>query len=164
TLNAAPSTDDGGFANLTFAWANNVGRPAKTGSSASYNFNAANPAANTFNATLTATDAGGLTHQVTKQVVIPAVGGGNQPPVANFAITCQTATTPHSCTANAATSTDDGGFANLTFAWSNNVGRPAKTGQTATYNFAAVNTFNLTLTATDAQGLTHTKMLVMTIP
>ena len=159
SLNAAPSTDDGGFGNLTFAWANNVGRPAKTGQIATYNF-ATN---NTFNVTLTATDAGGLTHQVTKQVIIPPVGG-NQAPVANFTITCQTATTPHSCTADAATSTDDGGFGNLTFAWANSVGRPAKTGQLATYNFAVNNTFNVTLTATDAQGLTQTKTMLMTIP
>jgi subtilisin family serine protease len=159
-LDAAPSTDDAGFGNLTFAWANNVGRPAKTGQLATYNY-ATN---NTFNVTLTATDAGGLSHQVTKQVIIPASGGGNQAPVANFTITCQTATVPHSCTADAAPSTDDGGFSNLTFAWANNVGRPAKTGQLAKYNFGVNNTFNVTLTATDAQGLTNSKTMVMTIP
>jgi hypothetical protein len=165
TLNASPSTDDAGFANLTFGWANNIGRPAKTGNTATYT-RVADPTRNTFDVTLTATDAGGLAHQVTKQVVIPALGA-NQPPIANFTITCQTATIPHSCTADAGTSTDDGGFGNLTFAWANSVGRPAKTGPLATYTLVANparNTFDVTLTATDAQGLTHTKTLVMVIP
>lgn len=163
--NASPSTDDGGFANLTFAWSNNVGRPAKTGNPAQYNYNSTTPSKNTFNLTLTATDAGGLTHSVTKAVVIPPAGGGNQAPVANFTITC---TAGVNCVLDASSSTDDNGFGNLTFAWANNVGRPAKTGNPATYNYnsanPAKNTFNATLTVTDAGGLTSTITKSVVIP
>jgi subtilisin family serine protease len=162
--NASPSTDDGGFGNLTFAWTNNVGRPAKTGNPAQYNYNVTTPAKNTFNLTLTVTDAGGLTHSITKAVVIPAAGG-NQAPVADFTITC---TAGVNCVLDASTSTDDGGLGNLTFAWANNVGRPAKTGNPATYNYNATtpakNTFNATLTVTDAGGLTSSITKAVVIP
>jgi subtilisin family serine protease len=162
------STDDGGAGNLSFNWTNNVGRPVKTTSVVTYTYSVNNPAANTFNLTLTVTDGGGLTHAITKSVTIPPLGGGNQPPVAAFTVTCQTATVPHTCTANAAPSTDDGGFGNLTFQWTNNVGRPVKTGSIATYQYAALNpaanTFNLTLTATDAQGATHSVTQLVVIP
>jgi subtilisin family serine protease len=168
TADASPSTDDGGFGNLGFTWTNNVGRPTKTGTTAVYLYNLNNPSKNTFNLTLTALDAGGLSHQVTKSVTIPPPAGGNQPPVASFTVTCQTATTPHTCTADASSSTDDGGFANLTFAWTNNVGRPIKTAVTATYNFNATdpskNSFNLTLTVTDAQGASNAVTQAVVIP
>lgn len=161
--NASPSTDDAGFGNLTFAWANNVARPAKTGNPATYNFNASNPSKNSFNLTLTATDAGGLSHSVTKAVVIPA-GGGNQAPVADFTISC---TAGVSCVLNS-TSTDDGGPGNLTYLWTNNVGRPNKTANPATYNYnsttPAKNTFNATLTVTDAGGLTSSITKAVVIP
>ncbi len=165
-VNAAATTDDGGFGNLTFLWTNDAGRPSHGQSVATYPYNSATPSQNTFNVTLTATDAGGLTNSVTQAVVIPAAGGGNQAPVADFTITCDAVSPQRSCTANAAPSTDDGGFGNLTFAWANNVGRPAKTGQTARYvsTWAFPGTFQLTLTATDAQGLTSTVTKTMAIP
>ena len=162
------STDDAGAGNLTFSWTNNVGRPLKSGTAATYNYAANNPAANTFNLTLTATDGGGLTHAITKVMTIPAPGSqppANLPPVANFTIVCSAAT--HDCTLNAAPSTDDGGFANLTFSWANDVGRPAKTGQVAVYKYVSwpyPNTFNVTLTARDVQGLTHAVTKQVVIP
>jgi hypothetical protein len=151
SLDAASSTDDGGFANLTFAWTNTVGRPAKTGQVVKYLVSKTQ--ANVFDVTLTATDAGGLTNSITKTVSIP-VAGANQPPVPAFSVNCNST----SCTLNAGPSTDDGGFSNLTFAWTNTAGRPLKTGKTAKYlksvNFP--NTFHVTLTVTDAPGLTAT--------
>ena len=166
------STDDAGAGNLTFSWTNNVGRPVKTGTSATYNY-VTWPYPNTFNLTLTATDGGGLTHAITKTMTIPAPGSqqppppppGNVAPVADFTITCSAAT--HDCTLNAAPSTDDGGFGNLTFTWANNVGRPAKAGPVVVYKYVSwpyPNTFNVTLTATDAQGLTHAVTKQVVIP
>lgn len=171
TLDGASSTDDGGFGNLSFAWTNDVGRPAKAGNPVVFKY-VTWPYPNTFNATLTVTDAGGLTHAVTKQVVIPPPSSsppppGNQAPVADFTITCQTSSAKHSCTVDASTSTDDGGFGNLSFTWTNDVGRPVKTGLTATYGYVAwpyPNTFNVTLTAMDAGGLTSTITKLVSIP
>ncbi|MBC7895248.1 MAG: S8 family peptidase [Cytophagaceae bacterium] len=91
----------------------------------------------------------------------------NTPPVANYSITCQSAVKPHHCTLDASSSTDDGGIGNLTFAWTNTVGRPAKAGITAKYLIAVSglpNTFDVTLTATDAGGLSHSITKTVTIP
>jgi len=153
-------------------WSNDAGRPGKTGNPAVYKY-VAWPYPNTFNVTLTVTDAGGLTNAVTKQVVIPPPSSspppppGNQAPVADFSITCQTASAKHSCTVDASPSTDDGGFGNLTFAWTTDVGRPSKTGPSATYVYVTwpyPNTFNVTLTATDTGGLTSTVTKLVSIP
>ena len=168
SLDASSSTDDGGFGNLTMLWTNNVARPTKTGNPVSYNY-VNSTTRNTFDVTLKVTDAGGLSHSVTKQVVIPPAGStpGNQAPTADFTISCQSATTPHTCTLNANASSDDAGFGNLTFVWSNNVGRPSKTGSSVTYqyvNWPYPNSFNVTLTATDAGGLTGTVTKAIVIP
>jgi subtilisin family serine protease len=160
------STDDAGAANLTFSWTNDVGRPAKTGQVATYYVSGHYP--NTFNVTLTATDGGGLTNSITKTMTIPATGSqpppGNQPPLADFTIACSAVT--RVCTLDAAPSSDDGGFGNLTFAWANDVGRPAKTGQVATYYVSGhyPNTFNVTLTVTDTQGLNHSVTKQVVVP
>jgi subtilisin family serine protease len=159
TLDASGSTDDGGFGNLTIGWTNDAGRPVKTGNPVVFKY-VTWPYPNTFNATLTVTDAGGLSNSVTKQIVIPPPGSnppppGNLAPVANFTITCQTSSAQHSCTVDASPSTDDGGFGNLTFTWTTDVGRPSKTGTTATYVYVTwpyPNTFNVTLTAKDAEA------------
>jgi hypothetical protein len=174
TLDASASTDDGGFGNLTAGWTNDAGRPAKTGNPVVFK-HVTWPYPNTFNVTLTVRDGGGLTHSVTRQVVIPPPSSspppppppGNQPPVADFTITCQTASAKHSCTVDAGPSTDDGGFGNLSFVWTTDVGRPSKTGATATYVYVTwpyPNTFNVTLTATDAGGLTSTITKLVSIP
>ncbi|MBC7895674.1 MAG: metallophosphoesterase [Cytophagaceae bacterium] len=159
SLDAASSTDDGGFNNLTFSWANTVGRPVKTGPVIKYLISKSQP--NVFPVTLTASDAGGLTNSITKTVSIP-VPTTNLPPVPAFTVSCASI----SCTLDAAPSTDDGGFANLTFAWTNAVGRPPKTGQVAKFlrSVTYPNTFNVTLTATDGAGLTASVTQQVTIP
>ena len=158
TLDAAPSTDDGGFSNLTFAWSNTVGRPAKTGQIIKYLVSVSRP--NVFDVTLTARDAGGLSHSVTKTVSIP-VPGSNQPPVPAFTVSC----TSLNCILDASGSTDDGGSGNLTFTWTNTAGRPVKTGTVIKYltSVSYANTFNVTLTAKDAGGMTATLTKTITI-
>ncbi|MCC6318534.1 MAG: S8 family peptidase [Gemmatimonadaceae bacterium] len=100
---------------------------------------------------------------------ISFIGGNpppnNKPPVADFTITCVT-TNPHKCTLNAAPSTDDGGFGNLTFTWTNTVGRPAKTGTKVSYLTSVhyANSFDVTLTAKDSGNLTHSVTKTVTIP
>ena len=102
-----------------------------------------------------------------KLLNIQFIGGPpvNQPPVASFTISCQNATVPQNCTLDASSSSDDGGLANLTFAWANNAGRPAKTGTPVKYQYSVTNpnTFDVTLTARDAQGLTSTRTATVTI-
>jgi glucose/arabinose dehydrogenase len=68
TLDAGASTDDGGLANLTFTWTA-AGRPTKTGRVITRFMLEQGP--NSHQETLTARDAGGLTHSVTKTVTIP---------------------------------------------------------------------------------------------
>lgn len=165
-VDASSSTDDGGVGNLWFAWTNAVGRPTKTGTVVKYFWATPGTLPNTFDVTLTATDAGGLTSSVTKTVTIPQ-RGSNRPPVAAIVMTCQATIKPHSCTLDARNSSDDGGFANLTFTWTNAVGRPVKSGSTAKYTWAAQtlpNTFDVTLTARDGAGLTHATSVRVVIP
>jgi subtilisin family serine protease len=168
-LDGTSSTDDNGLGNLSFAWTNDGGRPSKTGQTTKFFWSSPGGYPNTFNVTLTVTDGGGLSHAITKQVVIPPVGAppSNLPPTADFTITCQTATTPHTCTVDASPSTDDGGFGNLSFTWTNNVGRPAKTGTSTTYKrvtWPYPNTFDVTLTALDSGGLSHSITKTVAIP
>ncbi|MCC6318535.1 MAG: S8 family peptidase [Gemmatimonadaceae bacterium] len=91
----------------------------------------------------------------------------NAAPVANFTISCVKTTRTSKCVLDAAASTDDGGTANLTFAWSNTVGRPAKTGSIAVYFISSgeyPDTFDVTLTATDKGGLSHAVIKRIAIP
>lgn len=58
---------------------------------------------------------------------------------------------------DATSSTDDGGLSNLTFVWTNNEGRKGRTGPKIEYRWTPgfQPSFELTLTVTDAQGLSH---------
>ena len=89
----------------------------------------------------------------------------NRPPVPAYTIACTA--TPRRCALDASSSTDDAGIANLTFAWSNTVGRPAKVGTTVGYFYAVSgypNTFQVTLTAKDAGNLTATVTRTVIVP
>lgn len=99
--------------------------------------------------------------------VTPPPPPANAAPVAAFSVTCAATPTPSRCLLDAGASTDDGGKANLTFTWTNTGLRPNKTGSTAKYVKAVsgyLNTFNVTLTATDAQGLKSTVTKQVVIP
>jgi PKD repeat protein len=106
-------------------------------------------AAGTFNVKLTVTDAAGASNFVTHDVIVSA-GTTNVPPTAAFS--------PPSCTVGIAcaftdASTDDAGVT----AWSWNFGdnTPADPTQHPTHTFGAPNTYQVTLTVTDAQGATN---------
>ncbi len=160
-MDATSSTDDGGFANLTLAWTNNEGRYGRTGPKIDYRWTPG--FAPSFELTLTVTDAQGLSHSVTKTIAFsgaappppppPPPPPTNQPPVANFTISC----IPAQCFMDATSSTDDGGFSNLTIAWSNNEGRYGRIGPKIDYRWTPgfAPSFELTLTVTDAQGLSN---------
>jgi subtilisin family serine protease len=91
----------------------------------------------------------------------------NLAPVAAFTVTCTKTPSPSKCVLDSAPTSDDGGQANLAFAWTNTAGRPAKTSTVATYLYATSgypNTFNVTLTVTDAQGLKSSSTKQVVIP
>jgi len=86
---------------------------------------------------------------ITKQVTVtaPAV---NQPPVANFTISCPSLT----CTFDATGSTDDGGI--VSYAWDlNKYPGGSATGSVVTTTYPHSGIRNVTLTVTDAQGLSN---------
>lgn len=98
---------------------------------------------------------------------ISFIGGGppnNLPPVANFSISCTTS--PRRCTVDGSSSTDDGGLGNLTFTWTNTVGRNTKTGNPVSYPFSLhyPNTFDVTLTVRDSGNLTNAITKTVSIP
>ncbi|MBC7895377.1 MAG: cadherin-like domain-containing protein [Cytophagaceae bacterium] len=158
-LDASSSTDDQGI--VSYAWsAPGTGRPAVTGPTVTRFVST--HYVNSWQETLTVTDAQGLSNSITLTVTIPPTGT-DLPPVAAFTVTCDAV--KRSCTLNAASSTDDRGIAS--YAWTTNAaGRPAKSGVQITRFFAQqlVNSWQETLTVTDSGGQTHSITQTVTIP
>jgi PKD repeat protein len=111
--------------------------------------------------TLTATDPQLKTGTATRTITITPSGGGNQPPVAAFTVICNTL--PHQCSFDASTSTDDHGIVSYAWNWGN--GRSeTKTGPTTKNTWAATGTYNVTLTVTDAGGLSSSVVVAVAVP
>jgi hypothetical protein len=154
-LDASSSSDDLGV--VSWAWRASVAnRPDRTGVQTVRKW--LSTGGNTYQETLTVTDAAGLTHSVTQTIVIPPPAT-HQPPVANFTVTCS----PGKCVLDASSSTDDHGV--VAYSWTA-AGRPAKTGVTITRTWLAVggNTYQETLKVTDGGGLTSSLTRTVTIP
>jgi subtilisin family serine protease len=99
-----------------------------------------------------------------KLVYIGFIGGGttpppNQPPTANFTISC---TPAHTCTYDASSSTDDHGV--VSYSWANGVGRALGTGRVLTKQYAEGGNAKVILTVADASGLTGTLTKAFVIP
>ena len=158
-LDASASTDDHGI--VSYQWsAGSSGRPAATGITVNRRFSTSWP--NSWQETLTVTDAQGLSHSVTQTVTIPT-SGPDLPPVADFTITCTA--TPRRCVLDASISTDDHGI--VSYAWSaGSSGRPAASGQVVrrAYSKHYPNTWQETLTVTDASGQTSSITKTVTVP
>ncbi|TWD82634.1 PKD domain-containing protein [Kribbella amoyensis] len=86
-------------------------------------------------------------------VVHPA---GNQPPVANFTVSCQ----QNVCTYDARSSTDENPTT-LTYSW--NFGNGSGSGPLPTRTYTSANTYTVTLTARDEWGATATATQTVTI-
>lgn len=81
---------------------------------------------------------------------------GNQAPVANFTSSC----TGLTCTFNGSTSTDDQGVVS----WSWTFGDATTgSGVSVSHTYAAGGTYSVTLTVADAQGLTNSKTMSVTV-
>ena len=115
-------------------------------------------AAGTYSVTLTVTDNGGASDDVTNTVVVTG-GTGNVPPTASF-------TLPTSCTAGTpcgfhSTSTDaDGQVVSTQWDFGD---QGAADGPDATHTYAAAGTFNVTLTVTDNLGASGTSTQAITV-
>jgi subtilisin family serine protease len=113
-------------------------------------------AGGTFTVSLTVRDAGGLTGTTTRGVTVTAPvvqPPANQPPVADFIVTCGVDFT---CTFDGRISTDDQGV--VAFDW--NVGKfpdPTATGPVVLIVYPHAGSRTVTLTVRDANGLTSTK-------
>jgi hypothetical protein len=84
-------------------------------------------------------------------------GGTNQPPTANFTFSC----TARTCTFDGTSSTDDHGI--VSYSWTRKTGPPIGNTAVTTFTFADGGSKAITLTVTDAGGLSNsiTKTLVL---
>ncbi|WP_457326669.1 PKD domain-containing protein, partial [Roseateles sp. P5_E11] len=115
-------------------------------------------AAGSYTVTLTVTDAGGLTNSKTQAVVITAPA--NQAPVANISGPTS-GQVGASLSFSGAGSTDaEGPIAS--YAWTFGDGTSAS-GVSATKSYSAAGSYTVTLTVTDAGGLTNSKTQVVVI-
>jgi len=143
------STDDVGV--TTYTWDFDGAGTASNGTTASASFTFS--PAGTYPVTLTVGDAEGLTHAVTKDVIV-AAGTGNTAPTASFAA-------PTDCVAGtpcgfASTSTDpDGSIDDAGTDWNFGDTETAE-GINVTHTYAAAGTYTVTLNVTDNLGLVNT--------
>jgi probable HAF family extracellular repeat protein len=156
-LDASSSTDDKGI--VSYGWKASVSsRADMTGVQITRSWLPSGD--NTYQETLTVTDGDGLTNSVTQTIVIPPPPA-NQPPVANFTVTCS----PGKCVLDASSSTDDHGI--VSYSWrASDKNRLPKTGAVITREWLAggANTYQETLTVTDGDRLRSSLKKKITIP
>lgn len=151
TFDGTGSSDDNGI--VSYEWSSSTlgGGVLRTNSVWSTTFQRAI----TLQMTLTVTDANGLSDSQTQTVVIPQTGG-NQPPTASFAANC----TLLQCSFDATGSSDDNGVTG--YQWDFGDGTSAS-GATPIHGFGAAGSYQVTLTVTDAQGLTDSQTQTVTV-
>jgi len=148
--------EDGALTGGSLVWTSSINGQFGTGTS----FSTSSLSVGTHTITLTAKDAQGATGTDTRTITITPPAG-NQPPVANFTFTCST-TIAHQCSFDGSSSTDDHGVTMYNWNWGN--GRSeSHVGATAKNTWSSAGTFSVTLTVTDAGGLTNaiTKQVVV---
>jgi PKD repeat protein len=118
--------------------------------------------AGTFQVKLTVTDNDGASDDVTNAVTVTGGTGGGQAPTSSFVL-------PATCTAGTpcgfhSTSTDpDGDITAATFSWNFGDQSTPATTPDATHTFAQSGPYTVTLTVTDAQGLSATSSQQLTV-
>lgn len=113
----------------------------------------------TYTVSLTVGDANGLTSTTSRMVTV-AAAPTNQPPVADFTVTCGENFT---CTVDARGSTDDQGIVS----WDWDLGKfpdPLASGEVVTVVYAHGGPRTVVLTVRDAAGLTSTKTRTFDVP
>ncbi len=146
----ASSDPDGNI--TTWQWDFGDGT-ATSGSEATHTF----PAAGTYTVSLTVTDAGGLSDTSQQDVTVTAPPPPpNSPPTADFTHAC----TDLTCAFTDASSDPDGNIA--TWQWDFGDGF-ATNAQSPTHGYGAAGTYTVTLTVTDAGGLTDETQQAVTV-
>jgi PKD repeat protein len=151
--------EDGALSGASLVWTSSIDGQIGTGTS----FTKSNLSVGTHTITLTARDAQGATGTAAVTVTITGPAA-NQPPVARFTWTCTAAGLyPHQCAFDASTTTDDHG--GVSYAWNWGDGRnETKTVPTTKNTWATSGNYTVTLTVTDAGGLTSSTSKVITVP
>jgi parallel beta-helix repeat protein len=111
--------------------------------------------AGAFTVTMTVTDTGGLSSNATKQVTVSAT---NTAPTAALAVSPSSGSAPLDVVADASGSTDpEGNITSYTFDFGDGTGPVGpQSGATAAHTYASGGTFTVTVTVTDAGGLSST--------
>jgi len=152
TADAAASTDDDPtpIATYAFDWGDGTGTPTQPGPTATHTY----PNPGSYVVTVTVTDTAGLssTTAVTVDVYV------DSPPVAAVTVTPSSGNAPLPVTADASGSTTGGGapITAYAFDWGDGGTTPSQAAPTATHTYATGGTYTVTVTATNAAGLTDT--------
>lgn len=152
TFTGSNSTDDVGV--VTYFWDFKDGN---TSSSADPEHTFTAPG--TYDVELTVTDAGALSDTTT--ITITVTSDGNQPPVAVAEATPLNGNAPLDVAFTGSNSTDDVGV--VSYLWDFMDGGNTSTEADPTYTFATIGSYDVTLTVTDAGGLTDTETITITV-
>ncbi|MGH7713484.1 MAG: PKD domain-containing protein, partial [Gemmatimonadaceae bacterium] len=155
-LDGSTSSDQDGFV-AAWSWTS-PGKPTKSGVKTFYEY----PAAGSYSVTLTVTDNNGGTNTKTMQITA-GTPSPNQNPVANFTYVCTLRPgADTACDFNGTSSSDPDGTV-VSWLWST-PGRGNKTGAIIRWGFTPGSAHDVTLTVTDNNGATNSKVLRVVIP
>ncbi|MDB4883772.1 MAG: domain containing protein [Gemmatimonadetes bacterium] len=144
TLDGTTSSDDKGI--VSYEWKlDRSPDSSATGATVTASY----PHQGTRNVTLTVTDANGLMGSVTQTITVGSEQT-NQPPVAQFTSSCASL----ACTFDSGGSTDDAGI--VSRAWAFGDGATTSDVASPSHSYEAPGTYTVTLTVTDAGGLSST--------
>ena len=145
--------EDGTLGGASLQWTSSLDGVIGSGTS----FNKANLSVGTHTITLTASDAQLATGTASRTITVTAPV--NQPPVARFTLTCPDL----HCAADGSASTDDAGIVSYSWVWGNGKAKVTPTPTTTTTYYVNA-TYTVSLTVTDAGGLTNTLTKQIAIP
>ncbi len=109
-----------------------------------------------YDVALVVTDSAGQTTRTTNQIVVD-----DPPPTAVITIPSTVGSSPFTVSADASNSTDNVGIAS--YSWIFEAGADPVVGETASYTYTEVGTYEITLTVTDAAGLTSIAEQTITV-
>ena len=149
TFDSSVSTDDVGITARQWFFGDGGSAGSVVSPSRTY------AAAGTYSVRLNVLDGGGLWSSLTKPVTVSA--GVNQPPVAQFTVTCVLLT----CSFDSSGSTDDVGI--VSRGWTFGDGATAGHVVATSRTYSAAGTYTVVLTVRDGPGLTATRTQAVTV-
>ena len=150
---SASDAESGALTGASLVWTSNRDGQIGTGTS----FSKTNLTVGTHTITLTARDAQNVADTATRTITVSATAPTNTPPVANFAANCLLLV----CSFDASSSTDNAGI--VQYAWNFGSGIINRTTALISNTFLVIGTVNVTLTVSDAAGLTSTITKAVTV-